>query len=527
MLAQAQLHLRKIFHSWAPWAVLSGLCYALSFCGFEQDWLVWFCLIPVLWAFGEHRVKTVRQALWAGWLTGLVAHMGVYTWLIGMLADFGGLPFGGAFAGYVIICVVQSVLFGFWGVWMFLLHRRLHVDLIWAAPITMVLAEWLIPALFPSYMANSLHARIVMIQACELWGVLGLTFAATLVCACGYAVLAWLFGRRTFPTLGLCATSALLIFMLVFGWRSVADVDKTLAQTHEELTVGLVQTNMGIFEKTANPDEGLRRHRDQSLEIEAEKVDLIIWPESGYYYALDPAVHNVKPQVLGRLQTPLMFGGMRVSYGQAGKQIFNSAFLTDAQGELTASYDKTHLVAFGEFLPLGDYFPVLYQLSPQTSHFYRGSHVRPMPFMGMRLGTLICYEDILPQFVRRVMDQHPDVLINLTNDAWFGESREPRIHLALATFRAVEQRRFLVRAANTGISAIIDPAGRVLVETPTFARANLIGKVKPMHGLTFYQQVGDWPGWVCLLFFIGRILMQTGWRLRRGLKGPARAPARS
>lgn len=515
MAVQAQARLAKIWHSWAPWAVASGLLYALSFCGYEQDWLTWFCLIPVLWAFGDGYITSHRQALWAGWLTGLTAHLGVYTWLVGMLANFGGLPLSGAIIGYAIICIVQSVLFGFWGLGLFALQRHFKTDIVWAAPIAMVLAEWLTPALFPSYMANSLHARIVMIQACELWGVLGLTFAASLVCGSGYAVLAWLMNRRPFPAVAVTATSALLIFMLIFGYRSVAEIDAQVAKTPQKLKVGLVQTNMGIFEKTANPEEGLRRHRDQSLEVEAQKVDLIVWPESGYYYALDPAVHNVKPMVLGRLQTPLLFGGMRVAYGQAGTQMFNSAFLTDAQGELTASYDKTHLVAFGEFLPLGDYFPVLYGLSPQTSHFHRGSHVRPMQFMGYRLGTLICYEDILPQFVRRVMDEYPDILVNLTNDAWFGESREPRIHLALATFRAVEQRRFLIRAANTGISAIVDPVGRVLQETPTFARANLVGEVKPMHGHTFYQQMGDWPGYGCLLFVALRGLQAIRTKLQR------------
>lgn len=523
MAGQLSARLRRFRQSWPLWAVLSGILYALSFCGFEQDWLTWFCLTPVLWVFGQGQVHRLRDALKVGWLMGFVAHMGVYTWLVGMLADFGGLPWVGAVVGYTIICAAQSFLFGLWGMGMFILHKRLGVQLLWAAPVTMVLAEWLTPALFPSYLANSLHSRIVMIQACELWGVLGLTFAATLVGSCCYALLVWALGRAPFPKLGLFATSGLLTFMLVFGYRTVAQTDAVVAGTERSLTVGLVQTNMGIFEKTTHPNEGLKRHREQSLEIEAQKVDLIIWSESGYYYALEPAVHNVKQQVLGRLQTPLLFGGMRVAYGQAGPQMFNSAFLTDSQGELMASYDKTHLVAFGEFLPFGDYLPVLYQLSPQTSHFYRGSHVRPMSFKGLRLGTLICYEDILPQFVRRVMDQHPDILINITNDAWFGESKEPRIHLALATFRAVEQRRFLVRATNTGISAIIDPVGRVLGETPTFARANLIGTVKPMYGLTFYQQVGDWPGYGCLLFFVWRAALG----LWRRFRGPAPAPARS
>jgi apolipoprotein N-acyltransferase len=370
-------------------------------------------------------------------------------------------------------------------------------------------------ALFPSYLGNSQYQRIVLIQACELWGVLGLSFAIVLVNSAAHRVLAWALSRGPFPAVGVGVTTAMLAGMLTFGFYTVGRLDETVARTEQSLTVGLVQTNMGIYEKTQHPEEGLRRHRDQSLEAEAAGAELIIWPESGYYYALSPSMQNVKREVLGRLRTPLLFGGMRVQPGPLGEELYNSAFLTDGEGTLRASYDKTHLLAFGEYLPGGELLPWMYGLSPQTSHFYRGKHVRPMPFRGMRLGVLICYEDILPQFVRHVMDEHPDILINITNDAWFGQSNEPRIHLALATFRAIEQRRFLVRATNTGISAIVDPAGRILHETPVFARANLIGTVKPMYGLTAYQQLGDWPAYGSAALALGALLRPWLARLRR------------
>lgn len=488
-----------------PWtllcAALGGAMYALSFCGFDQDYLAWFCFVPTLWALLHPCVLSARHAFYVGWAMGFVAHLGVYTWLVGMLRDFGYLPFGVALVLYALVCAVQSLLFAGWGAATWALHRKGGLDSVWAAPVCLVLAEWLVPALFPSFLANSQYRRIVLIQCCELGGVLGLSFVVAQASALAHGVVQWALGRRPkFPLAGFLTWSAAICAMLFFGYGAVGELDDYLAHTDRHLRVGLVQANMGIYEKSELPEEGLRRHRDQSLEAEREGAELIVWPESGYYFAFDPSVHNVKREVLGRLHTPLLFGGMRVQYGAGGQQeLYNSAFLTDADGNLRGSYDKTHLLAFGEFLPLGELMPWLYHLAPQTSHFYRGTHLNPMEFHGFKLGTLICYEDILPGFVRLAMAQKPDILFNLTNDAWFGNSNEPRIHLALATFRAVEQRRFLVRATNTGISAIIDPAGRIVQETPTFARANIVGDVSPMTQVTLYQRLGDWPGYACAL----------------------------
>lgn len=505
------------------WTLLSaaagGVMYALAFCGYDQDYLAWLCFLPALWAIGHPSVRTGGQALLIGWTMGFVAHLGVYTWLVSMLRDFGYLPLPVALVIYALVCLVQSLLFGLFGAGTHWLARHAKLEMTWGAPLCLVLAEWAIPALFPSYLANSQYRRIVLIQCCELGGVLGLSFVVAQASSVAQAVLAWALGRRPrFPVVAFAVWSLSIGGVLVFGYDAVHELDDTIAHAERHVRVGLVQANMGIYEKTELPEEGLRRHREQSLQAEAEGAELIVWPESGYYFAIDPAKRNVKREVLGRLHTPLLFGGMRVQYGPAGEELYNSAFLTDADGNLAGSYDKTHLLAFGEFLPLGDLLPFLYQLSPQTSHFYRGTHLDPMDFAGLKIGTLICYEDILPSFVRLAMVRKPDILFNLTNDAWFGNSNEPRIHLALATFRAVEQRRFLVRATNTGISAIIDPAGRILQETKVFERANIVGDVSPMYGTTLYQRIGDWPGYLSLLV-VGTATGRTLWRRRRRRAG--------
>lgn len=503
-------------------AAVGGAMFALSFCGYDQDYLAWLCFLPLLWALGHPSVRTTGQALVVGWTMGFVAHLGVYTWLVSMLRDFGYLPLPVALFTYALVCAAQSLVFGVFAAGTHWLARRANLEMSWGAPLCLVLAEWGIPALFPSYLANSQYRRIVLIQCCEIGGVLGLSFVVAQASAVAHAVCSWALGhRRRFPVVAFGVWSLLIGATLMFGYDAVHELDDTIAHADRHLRVGLVQANMGIYEKTELPEEGLRRHREQSLQAEADGAELIVWPESGYYFAIDPAKRNVKREVLGRLHTPLLFGGMRVQYGPAGEELYNSAFLTDAEGNLNGSYDKTHLLAFGEFLPLGDLLPFLYQLSPQTSHFYRGTHLNPMHFNGLKLGTLICYEDILPSFVRLAMVQKPDILINLTNDAWFGNSNEPRIHLALATFRAVEQRRFLVRATNTGISAIIDPAGRILQETPVFARANIVGEVSPMYGTTLYQKFGDWPGYVSLTVVVAAVA-RARWRRRRNkAEGPA------
>jgi apolipoprotein N-acyltransferase len=162
-----------------------------------------------------------------------------------------------------------------------------------------------------------------------------------------------------------------------------------------------------------------------------------------------------------------------------------------------SSYDKTYLLMFGEYLPFGETFPILYDLSPNSGRFTAGSHVRPVTVGPWRISTPVCYEDILTRFTRyMVREGKPHVLINLTNDAWFGDSQEPWIHLVLSKYRAIEHRRYLVRATNSGISAVIDPLGRVVAKSGLMTRENLRAEIHMLNQDTLYTLAGDWPGWL-------------------------------
>jgi apolipoprotein N-acyltransferase len=484
-------------------AVTSSVLAFVAFIGFDQWYLMWVALVPVVWALDDASLSA-KEALALSWLFGTVAYFGGYTWITGMLIDFGHLPWPLAVLGTLLLCFGQGLLFALWGLGVNRLLGR-GVSAVWAVPVLMVVCEWLVPALFPAYLGNSQYRQLALIQSLDLWGPLGLTLLVTFGSGVLYQTLAWRFRRRgAFPLRGWAVFVLLVAADLVYGALAIANIDDTVAQADQRVQIGMVQVNMGIYEKDEEPEEGARRHREQSQELEAQGAELIVWPESGFNYALPSNIANVKEYVMGELRTPLLFGALRIDRRDGKRQAFNTAFLVDGDGDVKGTYDKIFLLAFGEYVPFGDWFPSLYDsaLFRHTGHYQRGDHNRPLELGGIKYGVLICYEDILPGFVRRTMAEEPHVLVNITNDAWFGRSREPLIHLAMAAYRAVEHRRFLVRSTNTGISAFVDPAGRILDPTPVHARANRLRAVAMLDGHTVYYVLGDWLGLCCLVVLL-------------------------
>ena len=193
--------------------------------------------------------------------------------------------------------------------------------------------------------------------------------------------------------------------------------------------------------------------------------------------------------------------------GPEARKTYNSAMLIDGRGRVLGRYDKNYLLVFGEYIPFGDKFPQFYEWLPEASHFYPGETVETFPFKGHSLGVLICYEDIIPRFTRRVAAKDPNVLVNVTNDAWFGYTPEPYLHLALATFRSIENRLWMVRSTNTGVSAFVDAAGRIVSETSLYHPEVLVADVPMLTTWTPYRAFGD--------VFAGAILALFGWSMVR------------
>ncbi|MBL8785626.1 MAG: apolipoprotein N-acyltransferase [Deltaproteobacteria bacterium] len=224
-------------------------------------------------------------------------------------------------------------------------------------------------------------------------------------------------------------------------------------------------------------------------------------------------------------KTSLLFGGLTWAEdpGKDRPFLYNTAVLLNEQGRVEGLYDKVYLLAFGEYMPFGETFPKLYDMFPQAGRFTPGKEVKVFDWRGYKLGIMVCYEDLMADFTAKLADLHPNIIINVTNDAWFGKTSEPWLHLALAAFRSVENRLELVRSTNTGISAFIDPTGRLVSATRIEDAETLVGEVPMMPGHTLYAVIGNLFSWLLLGLLIVDLVRR---RLRlRKLASPVSSPA--
>ncbi len=495
-------------------ASLGGVMQCLGFAGWSWWPFALICWLPMFWILETEPNMTGKRAFRLGLAHGFVGYTGGYYWLVDMLENFSGyegIPnwfFGSVF--FLYHGCQQAFIYALYH----RIHRRGWPRML-AAIAALLTLEIAFPVLFPAFLSTGFHNVPIFIQTADFAGPM---FASAVVMSINVALYEMWKWRKTriLPKRDLMIAIGSLVFSLGYGAYRMANIDAR-AEAAPTLEVGTVQVNMGIFEKREEPFEGHRRHLRQSqlLERNHPDLDLLVWPESAYTFFLPESMTNVKERVLGPVSTPTLFGGLTRRQGESRMEAFNTAFLTDADGEIVGTYDKTYLLMFGEYLPFGDTFPVLYEYSPNSGRFTPGDHVRPLvlphPEHGdVRMSTLVCYEDVLPRFTRSaVREGNPHLLVNITNDSWFGDTQEPWIHLALAKFRAIEHHRALVRSTNSGVSAFVDPVGRVIDTIGVEEQGQSTAELPLLDGWTPYQTLGDWPGWAGLglafwFGFVGR-----------------------
>jgi apolipoprotein N-acyltransferase len=488
----------------SPWAarglaVGTGLLYFLAFPGIDIWPLGFVTWVPLLVAL---RGRSVKAQTHLAWLSGVTMTFVGFYWMLGMLQTFSGFPAPACVVFMLLLAVYQGGRIGLFG---FFYARATSLGW-WRGPsfaLAFAASELVFPLLFPWYFGAVVHQLPALTQLAEL----GSPIAVGLVIALFNFALAELLlahlERRPKPWRLAAMQGALLAVALGYGFVRIREVDRQTARAPKG-RIGLVQANMGLMEKRADRGEGLRRHVQLSEQLMAEgPLDLIVWSETsvagGVYENDAEAVYQ--RLFTERLTVPVLFGAllMRDVSDARGRTLFNSALMSDGRGHITGRYDKHALLAFGEYLPLGSTFPILYEWSPNTGAFTPGSTLAPLPVGNHHVSAHICYEDVLPGFVNDlVRGSDAELLVNLTNDAWYGDTTQPWIHLALASFRAIEHRRYLVRSTNSGVSAFVDPVGRVLAHTGTFERAALSHEVSYLEpGPTPYERYGDTPWWAC------------------------------
>ena len=471
-------------------AVVSGALYVLAFPGIDLWPLAFVVFVPLIVALEG---ATPRRALGLGWASGFAMTMFGFYWMLPMLRVFSGLPTIVCVLLMVLVCAYQAGRMALCG---WLVGRAAQND--WPrAPVfalAFVASELVFPLLFPWCFGVCAHRLPVLIQVADLGGqiLVGLVVVAVNI---GLAELVLARRqRRPAQRLVLGAALAMPLLSVVYGAWRLSAVGAAM-RAAETITVGIVQANMPLFDRAAATAVYARR----TQELKERGAGLVVWSELALQrtYYESSYERDVPRQVSGTLGIPTVFGATLYSEDRGRPVFHNAALMADDAGRILGRYDKHYLLAFGEYLPLGETFPIIYRWSPNSGRYAPGKSLDPFLWNGHRISAFICYEDILPAFVNRMVRVgNPDLLVNITNDAWFGDSIEPWGHMALSKLRAVEHRRYLVRATNSGVSAIIDATGRIVVHGGTFHEEALAGEARFMRARTVYETLGDIPWWL-------------------------------
>jgi apolipoprotein N-acyltransferase len=480
----------------AALAAAGGVLHFLGFVGFGLWPLALVCLAP-LWLAVEG-TRRLRGAAAAGFVFGVVSYAGGYAWMWRIVDVFlaGDVVLGAAL--WTLDASWFGLRYALYAV-LYALMRRRGWPLALAGVPTLVVVEWLYPMLFPVHLGHALAEHLLFVQVSDLGGPLLLTALVALVNAA--ACEAWRWRRPGARPVATWAAALLaLALTAAYGRLRVEQIDR-LAAAAPALRVGLVQGNLGIQEKGRDARRDHQRYLEETRALLAGgAVDLIVWPETVYARGLRGPLPISGEPIRAGLGVPLLFGGAFVRGDGGPRRAYNAALLIDGDGVIRTAYEKNLLIPFTEYVPLGDLLPGLAARFASAAHFAAASATPALVLGAWRIATPICYEAVRPAFVRRmVREGDANLLVTLANDAWFGDSQEPWLHLQMARLRAVEQRRYLVRATNTGISAVVDANGRIVARGGLLQVDSLRATVARLDAPTLYARAGDWPGWLAAL----------------------------
>jgi apolipoprotein N-acyltransferase len=477
-------------------AVLSGAMVAAPFVYPSFFPLTWISLVPLLWSIG--RVRRPRQAFFLAWLFGATAHLLGFYWIEHTARVFGGFPHGLSEIVLLLFAVLASLSIALFGLLTFVCGLgplQLFPALLWVA------IEFLFPQLFPWHLANSQSQWLVLIQSADIVGLYGVSFllvwSNSLLCA---FVSARERGPRSFMVSG-ALLGVLLIGNLAYGHFRLKNVAAEM-RAARALDVAAIQGSIDIKRKwnVSYLESNLKSYLDLTRKV--TNASIYLWPESAVEAWVPEDMERLPAEIVPTLPpgSSLVFGA-RSFIGKPDSpdmKAFNSALLIDSDGHVHGRYHKQVLLAFGEYIPFAPILSKVPGMPPVGEGFSRGAGPVTLDLPGgIKVAPLICYEDIMPELARRfVKEKGANLLVNLTNDAWFGNTVAPWQHARLAQWRAIETRRSLVRVTNTGLTTIINPKGEMLDTLPLFSPGVLTAKVEIMEGETLYVKYGDWFAWM-------------------------------
>jgi len=441
--------------------------------------------------------KGVYRTFLLGWLCGFVFYVGIIYWIVVVTTTYGKLTYP---LGILVMLLLVSYLSLYIGLTL-AIARFIEEKIAFSVPTTLpfiwITMEYLRSFLLTGFPWESLgysqYRSLLLIQCADITGVYGISFLIVYLNATLYALLRGIPDKKI-PYKEIILAILMVIVVALYGrWRLIEI--KKVTEASVTMNVGLIQGNIdqGIKWNKAFREKAITTHQQLSMKALHENTRLIIWPESStpFYFQSEQDYQHRIFEIIYDSDTYLLLGSPAYTLRDGKWGNFNSAFLLSPSKKIIGRYDKIHLVPYGEYVPLKRFFPFIHKMVEGIGNFYPGQKTSLLTMPEASFGVLICYEIIFPDLTRRFIKKGAKFLVNITNDAWFGKTSAPYQHLSMATFRAIENRRFIARAANTGISALIDATGKIKSSSTLFTEALITGKIRLLNIPTFYSNYGD------------------------------------
>lgn len=515
----------------AFYATFSAILLTLAFPGTGLDWLCWVALVPLIVAVHGTAPK---RSFYLGLTAGVVHFVSLLYWIVPTIRTYGGIPLVLCIFVLLLLAFYLALYVGLFSVGLTLFNgNSLGVSLwmpLWAGALW-VGGEYLRASLFTGFpwglLGHCLYERTTLIQVADLTGVYGISFVIVMV----NATLArlWILAREKSSlrdqvrAVALAMVPCLLALVFMFSYGRMRQAEVALAMDGAERTmVSVVQGNISQTDKwdVEYMESTVDTYCDLALRAAEGNPDLIVWPETAlpFYYGLEMEMSDRVDRCFRDSRTWSIVGSPALEENNGEYKYYNRAYMIDRFSFPRGHYDKVHLVPFGEYVPLGRYLPFIGKLTAQAGEFSSGDKESPpLEYGSGSAGMLICFEVVFPGLARNMTNRGANLLVTITNDAWFGRTSAPVQHFSMAVFRAVENRRAVVRAANTGISGFIDPLGKIYDATDLYTQAVITRSLAHGEIVTLYSLVGDWFAMICLAA-IALVAIALVFMIKRGFR---------
>ena len=510
---------RKKIFDYLP-AIGSGLLLILSFPVYDLYLLAWVAFIPLLLSLWK---KTPGESFQSGFVFGLVYFFGTLYWIYHSINFYGGVSFVASIAIVFLLCCYMSMYPAIFAYFFSSFIKRTKLPALLIGPVLWVVLEFVRSYAFTGFPWSSIgysqYRFLSIIQISDITGVYGISF---LVIAFNCAIVDLFLLKSRIRQMPLYPLSYTVIGLLLLCLVIVSSLGYGFWRLGQERPGRMIKASVvqGNIEQDKKWEPAFQRYVLEtyvglSLQAAESSPDIILWPETAvpFFFAEDKENSAYLEQFQQTLNSYLLFGSVLIKKNASQQQFLtNSVILLDKEGKIDYQYDKIHLVPFGEYVPLRSVLFFIDKLVVGIGDYLPGNQYIKADTEFGSFASLVCYEIIFPGLVRKFYARNGDFMVNITNDAWFGKTAGPYQHFSIAVFRAIENRKPVVRSANTGISGFIDSNGRILSRTELFQRQVVSKEIKTDTTLSVYSYYGDLFMYFCIVISAMLFINLRSWR---------------